>query len=135
MRRYRLTHWADASRAFLAGLLGLLLCSLLIPTTATGEAVKAVTWSDVQGILAEHCVMCHGPQGAARGLHLDSYLGVMAGGDDGPVVLSGDADASELIRRLRGESLPRMPFLSYPLADDEIRLIALWVDGGLSEEK
>jgi hypothetical protein len=46
-------------------------------------------------------------------------------------MLPGDVEGSELIRRLRGESLPRMPFLSYPLEKEKIELIVRWIDGGL----
>ena len=88
-------------------------------------------WADVNAIFAERCVMCHAEQGAGLGLRLDSYSAAVAGSTKGPVLLSGDADRSELIRRLRGQSKPRMPFLSYPLPDDQINLIVRWVDAGL----
>lgn len=79
--------------------------------------------------------MCHGPQGAARGLRLDNYADAVAGGDNGPVLLGGNAKSSELIRRLQGISTPRMPFLSYPLSDETIELIACWIDAGMPDAK
>ena len=92
-------------------------------------------WSTVGVIFSEHCTMCHGPQGAARGLRLDNYADAVAGGDNGPVLLGGNAKSSELIRRLQGISTPRMPFLSYPLSDETIELIARWIDAGLPDAK
>lgn len=78
--------------------------------------------------------MCHSAQGAALGLRLDTYGAAIAGSTNGAVLVHGDAERSELIRRLRGESLPRMPFLSYPLPQDQIELIIHWVEAGLPEE-
>lgn len=118
-------------RQLLACCLGALL-TLAAPAARAGDG-DPPDWSDVSGIFVEHCVMCHSAQGAAHGLRLDTYDGAVAGSTDGPVLLPGDADRSELIRRLRGESLPRMPFLSYPLPEDRIELIRQWIDAGLIE--
>jgi hypothetical protein len=46
-------------------------------------------------------------------------------------VVPGQPAASELIRRIRGQARPRMPFDGPPfLADDEIRLLETWVAQG-----
>jgi mono/diheme cytochrome c family protein len=89
------------------------------------------SWAEIAEIFAERCVMCHSDQGAGRGLLLDSYEAVLTGSERGAVLVPGDSGKSELIRRLRGESLPRMPFLSRPLPPDQIELIVRWVDAGL----
>ena len=89
------------------------------------------TWREVGQIFVERCVMCHSAQGASKGLRLDSLDAALAGGRTGPVLIPGDADASELVRRLRGESQPRMPFLSYPLPPEQIDLITDWVNAGM----
>ena len=117
-------------------LLAFLLCSLLVLSTQAvgGGESDPPDWSDVQGIFVERCVMCHSAQGAALGLRLDTYQAAIAGSTNGTVLLHGEAERSELIRRLRGESLPRMPFLSRPLPEDQIELIMHWVDGGLVEK-
>lgn len=115
-----------------------LLCALLVSPFLSlaaqagndGSETSPPDWSSVEAIFAEHCTMCHGQHGAAHGLRLDNYADVIVGGDNGPVLLSGDAERSELIRRLRGISKPRMPFLGYPLPDETINLIARWIDAG-----
>jgi hypothetical protein len=71
--------------------------------------------------------------GASKGLRLDEYQPALAGSDRGAVLIPGDVGGSELIRRLRGESKPRMPFLSRPLPDIEIDLIERWIAAGLPE--
>lgn len=92
-------------------------------------------WSDVVQIFAKRCVNCHAAHGAAKGLRLDSYKAAVAGGAAGPVFLPGDPAASEAVRRLRGESVPRMPFLSTPLPQEEIDLIVRWVESGLPDSR
>lgn len=79
--------------------------------------------------------MCHSGEHAAVELHLDSYEGAITGSKNGPVLIPGDVSSSELIRRVRGESQPRMPFLGYPLDADEIALLEYWVEAGLPEDE
>ena len=111
----------------------LLIC--FIQAAAAAEAVgQPPTWADINPIVTKHCVMCHSAQGAGKGLRLDSYALALTGSQDGPVLLPGDPDGSELIRRLKGISTPRMPFLSYPLADEEIALFVRWVEAGMPEQ-
>ncbi|WP_219724462.1 c-type cytochrome domain-containing protein [Halomonas urumqiensis] len=103
-------------------------------TLASAQVEDRVTYPDVASILAERCVMCHAGERAMAGLRLDSFEGVVAGSGNGPVVRGGDPDTSELILRLRGEHLPRMPMTGPPfLADDEIALFERWVAQGLSK--
>jgi hypothetical protein len=102
---------------------------LAIGSPAVGD--DASGWEAVSAIFARRCVMCHAAHGAALGLRLDSYEAALAGGLRGPVLVPGDAGASELVRRLRGESVPRMPFLSYPLPPEEIEVVVRWVEAGL----
>lgn len=112
-------------------ILAVLFFACLAP--ATPAAGDPPTWADVNPIVTKHCVMCHSAQGAGLGLRLDSYAAAIAGSKDGPVLLAGDPEQSELIRRLKGISKPRMPFLSYPLPDAEIELIVRWVEAGMPE--
>ena len=106
---------------------------LLVASSQAAYAGSAdpPSWADVAEIFAERCVMCHSEIGAGRGLRLDSYEAVILGSERGAVLVPGDSDASELIRRLRGQSTPRMPFLSRTLPPEQIELIERWVDAGL----
>ena len=107
---------------------------ILVLTQATLTlAEEAPDWAAVSTIFVKHCVMCHSEQGAARGLRLDTYDSAVAGSINGPVLLAGNAAESELILRLRGESMPRMPFLSTRLSEDQIDLIMRWIEAGLPE--
>ena len=78
--------------------------------------------------------MCHSKvAGASKGLRLDDYSAAIFGSENGAVLVPGDISGSELVRRLRGESMPRMPFLSRPLPEEQIKLIEEWIDAGLPE--
>jgi uncharacterized membrane protein len=98
----------------------------------SSASVAEVTYSDIAPILQQRCVMCHSGPAAPRGLHLDSLEGLLAGGDNGVVVNDGDPAASELIRRLQGVSLPRMPMTGPPfLSDEETSLFEEWIVTGM----
>jgi len=111
---------------------------LLLYLASAAPAAEATggppTWADINPIVTKRCVMCHSAQGAGRDLRLDSYALALAGSKDGPVLLPGDPEQSELIRRLKGLSTPRMPFLGSPLSEEEIALFVRWVEAGMPEE-
>ncbi len=91
-------------------------------------------WAEISVIFKERCVMCHSAvAGASKGLRLDDYQAALTGSERGVVLIPGNAADSELIRRLRGQSVPRMPFLSRPLPEDQIALIESWIAAGLPE--
>lgn len=90
------------------------------------------TYADLQPILQARCVICHQGAAAPLGLVLDSLDGLRKGSSRGPVVKAGDAAGSELIRRLKGQSQPRMPLTGAPwLSDVEVALFERWIAAGL----
>jgi mono/diheme cytochrome c family protein len=108
----------------------LIVLTLLATTTpALGAEPDAAA---VQALLQARCVLCHSGPAAPLGLRLDSHAGILAGSSNGPVVLSGKAGESELIRRVRGERQPRMPMTGPPwLTDAEVVLLESWINAGL----
>jgi mono/diheme cytochrome c family protein len=93
---------------------------------------SAADYTQIEPILRERCVLCHAGAAAPLGLRLDTLEGVLAGSSRGPVVKTGDVAGSELIRRLRGNSLPRMPMTGPPYLDEtQVGLFEAWVVGGL----
>lgn len=94
-------------------------------------AQPSVTFADVEPILLARCVMCHAGSAPPAGLALDDLEALRAGSARGPVVVPGDPDASELVRRLRGDAMPRMPLTGPPfLTDEEIDLFVRWIASG-----
>ncbi len=105
---------------------------IVVPCEVTANDSDSPGWTEVAAIFNERCVMCHSAvAGASKGLRLDEYSAALVGSERGAVLIPGNIAGSELIRRLRGESLPRMPFLSRPLHDTQIELIERWIETGL----
>jgi len=99
---------------------------------AFGLDAAEVTYADVSPILASRCVLCHSGPIAPLELHLDTLEGVLAGSRNGPIVEAGNPSGSELVMRLGGLSLPRMPMTGPPyLSDEEAGLFEQWIEDGL----
>jgi mono/diheme cytochrome c family protein len=98
---------------------------------AAGSAAAGASYTDVSAILSAHCVVCHQGEAAPLGLRLDSHAALMRGSSRGPVVRPGNAAQSELLRRVRGESQPRMPLTGPPwLSEAQIATLEQWVAAG-----
>lgn len=98
---------------------------------APGEPVN---YADAAPILARRCAKCHTEQGlmgpAPEGYRLTSYAAALSASDRVRIV-PGWPGASELVRRIRGQSRPRMPFDGPPwLSAEEIRVIEDWIAQG-----
>lgn len=97
----------------------------------TSGAAIGASYTEVSRILSAHCVVCHQGEAAPLGLRLDSHASVLRGSSRGPVVRPGDARGSELMRRVRGESQPRMPLTGPPwLTDAQIATLEQWIAAG-----
>jgi hypothetical protein len=96
--------------------------------TPAPPEVAGVSFSeDVLPILTSRCERCHGSGRLEAGLDLLSYDGVMAGSEDGPVVIPGSSATSRLVETIvSGEMPKRAPKLPAP----EMETIADWVDEG-----
>jgi hypothetical protein len=96
---------------------------------------QGVTFSDLAPILSARCAGCHSGPRPSMGLRLDTLGGLLKGSRNGPVVHAGDVEGSELIRRLKGYRLPRMPLSGPPfLTDAEIALFEIWIETGMRQE-
>ena len=99
--------------------------------------LSAPTYTDVAKIFSKYnCGVCHGETQPRGGLSVASYKGLMKGGKDGPVVKSGEPVKSELFRRIKGLSEPRMPYGGPPwLSEEETATIEQWIAAGAPEGK
>jgi len=110
------------------------MAALCLATILSARSLPAAsaTYGELRPLLAQHCLACHSGESAPLGLRLDSYDGILKGSGNGAVVKSGNAADSELIRRIKGSSQPRMPMTGPPfLSDSEIMLFERWVESGL----
>lgn len=112
----------------------------------TGPAIKpianiqeAMIYKDaIQLLLKERCYTCHGPNKKKGKLRLDMPEFIMQGGKDGKAVVPGDADKSELIRRILlpdsdEDHMP--PKEKRQLTKSEIDLLHWWVKSGAPFDK
>jgi len=83
----------------------------------------------VAGIFRSRCVKCHGPVDPQNDLRLDSYAGVVRGGESGPAVVSGDAAKSLLYLKVIHRDQPAMPPKAR-LTDGEVEAIHDWIEAG-----
>ena len=105
---------------------------LLGGTLGAQVPVKVDFARDVQPILRQHCVECHGPSQQMRGLRLDRRRDALPNrvGANGARIVPGNSSASPLYRRLTGnESGSQMP-PDGPLRQEEISAIKSWIDQG-----
>ena len=84
--------------------------------------------SQIQPIFNFECTQCHGN---SAGLNLSSYANIMLGSNNGDVVIPYNHSTSELwIRANSGQ----MPPGNDDLTDEQVGLIAQWIDEGALEE-
>ena len=105
----------------------------LVPLSASVLAAAPPTYhDDIAPLLAKRCLVCHSGTQAPLGLRLDSLENLLRGSQRGPVVHAGDATGSELLRRLTGNSQPRMPLSGPPFLEAaEIAMVERWINAGL----
>jgi hypothetical protein len=91
----------------------------------------------IRPVLVERCYRCHS-QDAEKvrgGLLLDSREGLMKGGDNGPVIVTGDPEKSRLIIAIRyHDEEIRMPPKD-PLAEQQIAHFVEWVKMGAPDPR
>lgn len=100
-------------------------------TEATPEQIEFFE-AKVRPIFADHCYSCHSAKEKIKGsLRLDAPEALLKGGDSGPALVPGDADASLLIKAVRytDEDL-RMPPKDKKLSAEQIALLETWVKMG-----
>ncbi|MEZ5940071.1 MAG: DUF1553 domain-containing protein [Planctomycetaceae bacterium] len=87
--------------------------------------------SEVLPILRENCFRCHGEKDKG-GLRLNNREAALKSGDsEVPAVVPGDADASELIARIKtDDEFSRMPPTEDGLSKEQVAVLENWVKSG-----
>jgi uncharacterized membrane protein len=116
---------------------GLLMVSLTgEPGSAgTDRPIAARSYKDdVKRLLDERCTSCHKSEIRKGGLDLSTLEGLLRGGDSGPAVLAGNAKASLLYKLVAHLQEPAMPYKTDKLREEEISLLAEWINAGVPSE-
>ncbi len=115
----------------------LLLMRLLFALlTSAVVAHAAPDFAEVYRLLDERCLECHASDDAEGNLVLETYEGLMKGGEEGKSVVPGNSAESLMMRYVRGEVekdgkkrfMP--PGKREKLSAAEITLLAQWIDAG-----
>jgi len=78
-------------------------------------------------IIQSRCIGCHGRDRIEEGLDMNTHASLMAGSDNGPVIVPGDAANSLLVEMVATQKMPkRGPKLTPP----QVQLITDWVSQG-----
>lgn len=86
---------------------------------------------DIFPLFRSRCVQCHGDKNPKGGLRLDAKALVFAGGISGDAVIPGDAENSQIYRRVLGlDGKPKMPVGGNELTPEETARLKAWIDGG-----
>lgn len=104
---------------------------LVVLLTGCGPA-KVDFNTEIRPILNDRCVTCHGGVKTNADLNLQFRELALLGGESGnPAIVPGDADGSELIRRITHANVSdRMPKDEAPLTELQIQKLRDWIDQG-----
>ena len=97
------------------------------PTTASAATTGISFANDVLPILQSRCVNCHGGNQTQKGLALKSYDSVMAGSENGAVVIPGDANNSLLVQMIQNGKMPKR---GPKLTPSQLQVIVDWINQG-----
>jgi len=98
-----------------------------VPTEAPVAELSVSFANDVLPIIESRCVNCHGGRNIEEGLLMRSYDEIMAGSDNGPVVVPGDTVNSLLVELITAQKMPKKgPKLTPP----QVQIITDWVAAG-----
>ena len=106
--------------------------SLMAPSIRAQAKLDFV--KDIQPILQQTCIKCHGAEKQKGKLRLDAGELAMKGGKGGPAIVAGDASKSDLYRRV---TLPKtdddfMPSEGEPLTAKQLEMLRDWINQGAS---
>ncbi|HEX5152639.1 MAG TPA: c-type cytochrome domain-containing protein [Parafilimonas sp.] len=105
-----------------------------IPIKPIPDIQEAKVYADViQPIFQTKCYSCHSSKKQKGGLRLDKFELMIKGGKDGKIIMPGNPDESDIIKRLLlpEESEDHMPPRDKPQPNDkQIALLHWWIENG-----
>ena len=115
-----------SNRVILAALLAV---PLVLPSAASAQFDAEFFSHEIRPIMERTCWNCHGAAIQSSGLDLSTRENALEGGNRGPAIVPGDAEASRLFRQLAGLEGPVMP-LGVPLPEEEVEKFRAWIEAG-----
>jgi len=117
------------NRGWTQALVPLALLQLVTPSVAQSSEDPAIS------ILQRKCLQCHGEALQMSGLDVRTRESMLKGGDKGPALVPGNAEASRMYRRASGMEQPLMPMAPLPpLSSEEVAVLKAWINQGAKWE-
>ena len=101
---------------------------LAVVQASGSETIKYAR--DIAPILAATCTDCHDDNRPQARLGLDTFTRLLAGSENGAIIVPGKPAESEIIKRLKGEGRERMPRGKPALSADVIAKFEKWIAEG-----
>lgn len=102
-----------------------------ITAAVLSARAAAPTWeADIAPLFSKHCNGCHAATVTMGSLNLDTYEGVLKGGNHGTILVPGKPAESRLYTMLIGKAAPAMPMDGKVLAPAQIALVESWIASG-----
>ncbi len=113
------------------------LASIACAADEPSSAGVAYFEKHIRPLLMDNCYSCHSREKKQKGgLLLDSRAGWVAGGDQGPAVVPGDADASLLIKAVRYTNPDfQMPPDGKSLSKEAVAHLETWINMGAPDPR
>jgi Planctomycete cytochrome C len=97
---------------------------------STGKETVSFSF-DLAPVIVQNCGGCHlGMNNLRGGLNMNTFQQLIRGGDSGPLFVAKDPATSQLIKRLKGDGVDRMPAGRDALPTDVIAKFEKWIEEG-----
>ena len=96
-------------------------------TDAVAAGATVSFANEILPIIQSRCINCHGGDKIEEGLSMNTHAEIMAGSENGAILVPGDAASSLIIEMVASGDMPkRGPKLTPP----QVQLIADWINQG-----
>jgi len=100
---------------------------LQIGSTEAAPRTEVSYAKDVRPILESRCSNCHMGEFTSADLHMETYESLMAGSQNGAIIIPGKAKESLLVKKItKGEMPKRGP----KLTPEQVQIITDWINAG-----
>lgn len=113
--------------SFIAVLIVSTFAILRIGSTGAAPSTEVSYAKDVRPILESRCATCHMGEFVSEGLDMNAYESLMAGSQNGPVIVPGDAGDSLLVEKITEGKMPKR---GPTLTPAQIQTITDWINAG-----
>jgi ankyrin repeat protein len=122
--------WTKPFKMLKPCIIGLFLGTWALSTALSQQVPNKVDFRrDVQPLLKQYCIECHGPSQQMHGFRLDRRRDAMKGGTN-TMIKPGNSTGSRFYNKLIGSEYgPQMP-LNEPLSEEQINVFKAWIDQG-----